>query len=228
MRVTMPRFILAEFNTHRVFSRNAGSSRAIPISRRIQQVRDNPFIPISFDKNQKGMQSGEPIADQLKAREQWLRAADYACEVAEIFSEMGVHKQFANRVLEPYSWVTVIVSSTMWDNFFKLRISPLAQPEIKKVAEWMFEAISRSTPMPLWWGQWHIPLADDPWVAVGRIARVSYETDPKSDEEEIVLGKRLMNDNHWSPFEHIAMADKDNVGCRNFVRGWRQWRSELD
>ena len=31
--VTMPRIVLAELNTHRVFSRNSASSRAIPFTK---------------------------------------------------------------------------------------------------------------------------------------------------------------------------------------------------
>jgi len=94
MEVTFPRFILAEFNTHRVFSRNSASSRAIPVEKRIAQVRENPFIPEGFTKNQRGMQASELIGDehQANARHSWLRARDQAVLEAEFLACQGVHK----------------------------------------------------------------------------------------------------------------------------------------
>ena len=230
MRVTMPRIILAEFNTHRVFSRNAASSRAIPIARRIKQVRETPFIPSVFGANQKGMQSGDPIHDQVNAIKEWRTAATMACNQAERLQECGVHKQWANRILEPFTWVTVIVSSTEWDNFFHLRISPLAQPEIREVAIKMKEALDGSTPKQLGWGMWHSPLSEDRQVAVGRLARVSYETESKSEADDILLCERLAKDGHWSPFEHVAQARMSgpDASSRNFSDGWVQMRAMID
>jgi thymidylate synthase ThyX len=230
MRVTMPRFILAEFNTHRKFSRNAGSSRAIPISRRITMVRENPFVPESVGQNQKGMQAGSPLADQVSAMVEWRTAATEAANRAEKLQACGVHKQWANRILEPFCWVEVIVSSTEWDNFFIQRISPLAQPEMQRVAREMKQALDNSVPTPLGWGQWHCPTAKEREVAVGRLARVSYESDPKSDAEEMALGERLAKDHHWSPFEHIAQARMSgpDASSRNYDAGWVQWRAMID
>jgi len=231
MRVTMPRFILAEFNTHRKFSRNAGSSRAIPIGRRIKQVRETPFVPSVFGSNQKTMQAGSPFADQVDAIKEWRTAATMAANQAERLQECGVHKQWANRLLEPFSWVDVIVSSTEWTNFFHLRISPLAQPEIRELAILMKEALDQSTPQVLEWGHWHSPLSQNREVAVGRLARVSYESDGgKSEAEDILLCERLAKDGHWSPFEHVAqcrMADQQASG-RNFDSGWVQMRALID
>lgn len=233
MRVTMPRFILAEFNTHRKFSRNAGSSRAIPIARRIKQVRENPFVPTVWGKNQKGMQATTVIdeQDQDKALIFWHLATQNAADVAEQLAELGVHKQLANRILEPFVWVEVIVSSTEWENFFHLRISPLAQPEIRELAVKMKEALDNSTPKLLAWGMWHSPLSSNREVAVGRLARVSYESDGgKSEAEDILLCERLAKDGHWSPFEHVAqarMAD-ERSSSRNFDAGWIQMRALID
>lgn len=233
MRVVMPRFILAEFNTHRKFSRNAGSSRAIPVSKRIKQVREHPFVPAVFGKNQKGMQANQTLEDvEAKSAEvTWLNAADKAAEYAEELSYLGVHKQLANRILEPFVWVEVIVSSTEWTNFFHLRISPLAQPEIRELAVLMKEALDNSTPQKLEWGMWHSPLSPNREVAVGRLARVSYELDGgKPEADDILLCERLAKDGHWSPFEHVAqcrMADHQASG-RNFDTGWVQMRALID
>lgn len=53
---TFPRIILAEVNTHRMLSKNTSSSRAIPYSKMVKEVRENPFIPIAWQKNHPGMQ----------------------------------------------------------------------------------------------------------------------------------------------------------------------------
>lgn len=232
MAVTMPRFILAEFNTHRVFSRNAASSRAIPVSKRIEQVLDHPFIPAVFGKNQKGMQSIEGLDPDAaeKSKIAWEEAIRDAVWAAQELMELGVHKQLANRILEPFVWVEVIVSSTMWDNFFSQRISPLAQPEMQEVASRMKSALDASTPTVLQWGQWHSPLHENRDVAVGRIARVSYDgafKNSPNDDADILLGERLQKDGHWSPFEHIAQARND-LNTRNYGPGWVQWRAILD
>ena len=41
-----PRFIHAEIMIHRVFSRNAASSRAIPTEKIIQNIIDDPAMPV--------------------------------------------------------------------------------------------------------------------------------------------------------------------------------------
>lgn len=227
MRVTMPRFILAEFNTHRVFSRNAASSRAIPVKKRIEQVKTHGFIPEVFGKNQRGMQASG-FTDQVLSRNVWCDAMASAVVHAAQLEALGVHKQLANRILEPFLWVDVIVSSTEWENFFTQRISPLAQPEMCEIATLMKAARDQSTPVALKWGQWHSPLHEDRTIAVGRIARVSYNnTSSANDDADILLGERLIIDGHWSPFEHIAQARLD-MSTRNFGPGWVQWRAMLD
>lgn len=162
--VTFPRIVLAEFNTHRVFSRNSASSRAIPVKKRIEQIRKNPYIPLSFGKNKRGMQAGASMDDASSeaARARWLFAMQQACDSAERLAGIGLHKQWANRLIEPFAWHTVIVSATEWDNFWALRISAHAQPEIRKVAEAMKAAMDASEPRELQAGQWHLPLIGTP------------------------------------------------------------------
>lgn len=126
MKVTFPRFILAEFNTHRMFSRNSASSRAIPFKKMVKMVEENPFIPMAWQKDHKGMQGTEYLfADQPEHTNHpkwgWLRARDEAVKAAIRLSELEVTKQLVNRLLEPFMWHTVIVTATEWENFFKLR-----------------------------------------------------------------------------------------------------------
>jgi thymidylate synthase ThyX len=125
MKITFPRFILAEMNTHRVFSRNSASSRAIPFKKMVKMVEENPFIPIAWQKDHKGMQGTEYIEEGFSGttfcEKTWLYARDKAIQNAKALNENNVTKQLCNRLLEPFMWHTVIVSATEWENFFKLR-----------------------------------------------------------------------------------------------------------
>jgi hypothetical protein len=125
-KVTFPRIVLSEFNTHRVFSRNSASSRAIPFEKMVKMVEENPFIPIAWQKDHKGMQGTEYITFEDRIwynKTQWLRARDAAIEIATDLNDMSVTKQLCNRLLEPFMWHTVIITSSEegLENFFKLR-----------------------------------------------------------------------------------------------------------
>lgn len=123
--LTFPRFILAELNTHRVFSRNSASSRAIPFKKMVEMVKEDPFIPIAWQKDHKGMQ-GTEYFDSFSIKENefdqiWLNARDRALEESQHLSNSGVTKQLCNRLLEPFMWHTAIVTATEFENFFKQR-----------------------------------------------------------------------------------------------------------
>ena len=244
MEVTLPRMVLAEFLTHRMFSRNSASSRAIPIERMIQRVMKDPFVPEYWGENQKGMQAEREISDEQKAKARiyWLTARDKAVTEAKNLLAVGVHKQLANRLLEPFLWTTVIVTATEWENFFALRRHKDAQPELRRAAECMWRAQDGSKPNSLEAGKAHRPLCDDyedlryegysegriDLISVGRCARVSYLThdgrrDPKADEE---LANRLRVSGHMSPFEHVAYASADMEWFGNFY-GWHQMRKDV-
>lgn len=143
--VTFPRIVLAEWNTHRMFSRNSASSRAIPFRKQIERVMNNPFIPERFPINCTGMQPQEYAelgTDKYnECRYEWLMARDecakYAAHLAE---EKNIHKQIANRLLEPFMWHTVICTASEFDNFFKLRTNEQAQYEIRRIADLMYDA----------------------------------------------------------------------------------------
>lgn len=237
-----PRFVLSEFNTHRMFSRNASSSRAIPTTRLMQQLRDDPVEPVSWGRNQAGMQAREELAEAeaRAAASVWHEARESALHHAERLRALGVHKQVVNRLLEPWMWASVIVSSTTYDNFFALRCHPDAQPEIKQVADLMRAAYAASTPTPRAAGEWHLPFVQGPEdlalpldvqkkVAVARAARVSYlnHQGKRDIDADITLHDRLLAAGHWSPFEHAAMA-ADAIGPFNNFSGWQAYRWQME
>lgn len=247
LEVTMPRFILAEFNTHRVFSRNSASSRAIPVARRIRDVRQNPFVPEAFGRNKRGMSATEDLGGwrDTAARALWLGAAGAAVLAAQGLDRLGTHKQHANRLLEPFAWHTVLVTATDWGNFIALRTDKNAQPEMQVVARLMREALAQAEEEAVE-RMWHIPLvqgvdAEALWdqshepeqlfmISAGRCARVSYLThdgrrDPCADLE---LAERLVTNGHMSPFEHQATVRfGDARRPSNLAAPWEQFRKAL-
>lgn len=180
-----PRFIHSELMTHRVFSRNAASSRAIKTEKLIQSVLDDPAMPTFWGANQAGMQAAEECNESVRlssfasnaldpskydgyeiwskeeygaSREDaWLVGRDNAVELARAFNEAGYHKQIVNRILEPWAHITVCITSTSWANFFALRDHPAAQPEIQVLARAIHEAKEAATPEILDYHQWHLP-----------------------------------------------------------------------
>lgn len=130
MVVTFPRFILAELNTHRMFSRNSASSRAIPFKKMIELVETNPFIPIAFQKDHSGMQGMEYLTgeDEQHAINAWKSAAKNATVWARALNHYNVTKQLCNRQLEPYMNHTVLITATEWENFFALRCPQYTTP----------------------------------------------------------------------------------------------------
>ncbi len=163
MEVTFPRFSLAEFNTHRVKSRNSASSRAIPSEKQIKKIKENPVIPIYWGKNQKGMQANQELSltEQGSAIKEWLAARDEMVHRAQNLYNLGVHKQIVNRLLEPFMWHTVICTATEWSNFFALRCHPDTQPEFRKFALMMRDLYYAHKPIPVEYGRWHLPLLQD-------------------------------------------------------------------
>ena len=134
--LTYPRFIHGELMTHRLFSRNSASSRAIPFEKMVKMVEEDPFIPIAWQKDHKGMQGTEYFTNErvsnysidldgnettYQLEEEWLEAKNNAVEQAKNMNELGLTKQLCNRLLEPFMWHTVLVTATEWENFFELR-----------------------------------------------------------------------------------------------------------
>ena len=158
-----PRFIHSEFMTHRMFSRNSASSRAIPIERMIQTIQENPAIPVHWGKNQSGMQAKEELQgiELEAAQDEWKYAMNSAILHSSRLHKIGVHKQIANRVTEPYQHMKVVMTTTEHTNWFWLRDHSDAQPEIGGVegglAKVMKKAYNASTPVQLYPGMWHLP-----------------------------------------------------------------------
>lgn len=234
---TYPRFIHAEIMTHRMFSRNAASSRAIPSKKVRQAVLDNPAVPEHWGSNQPGMQAGDQLdgAARADALTNWMAARTAAITFAETLAEIGLHKQIANRLLEPWFRITVLVTATDWDNFFALRAHPAAQPEFQVLAYRMLDAmVNKSVPRQVQWHDWHIPfdpgsafnLNDRLTVSIAKSARTSYvafDAD-KTLEEQRALVRSMSANGHWSPFEHQARAVEAITRSGNFTGGWEQNR----
>lgn len=229
-QVTAHRFVLAEINTHRQLSRNYRSSRAVPVKKLLEEVRTNPAMPIYWGANKPGMQAAEELSDvtpahtehwqptrspMQMAKDNWQIAAISAANSAEQLAACGLHKQIANRVLEPFLYVHGVISATEYDNFFGLRLHHMAQPEFRVLAQCMWVARKASIPKLLKPHQWHLPFADEPTmeeiedlfilsygdrkvandfavkVSVARCARVSYESFDTGKRSEIEEDMRV-------------------------------------
>lgn len=217
-----PRFIHAEELTHRILSstpdmiieindglmydrnlsRNASSSRAIPVQRLIDDILRDTAMPIHWGKNQKGMQADIELSDYIKnpfandnvlmgrllsPQQMWCEARDHAIAFARAYDQAGYHKQVVNRLLEPFAHINVLITATDWDNFFELRDHKDAQPEIQALAVAIKDAFADSEPQLLQPGQWHLPFvteSEQEWlnletqkkISVARCARTSYLT----------------------------------------------------
>lgn len=160
--LTYPRFFHSELMTHRVFSRNAASSRAIPVKKVIEEVKNNPAVPTFWGKNQSGMQASQELEGSLKelSQAEWLKARDSAVQHAQKMLELGLHKQVANRILEPFMHMTIILTGTEFENFFSLRAHKDAQPEFQELAYNMLSMYDASEPNKLKEGEWHIPFSE--------------------------------------------------------------------
>jgi hypothetical protein len=228
--LTMPRIVLAEFNTHRMFSRNAASSRAIPVEKLLKRIEDDPMLPVWWGKNQSGMQAAEELdpIEQEAAKRVWLYGRDQAIDLARNLADskgINLHKQIANRIVEPWMFTTVVCTATEWDNAWGLRVDPMAQPEFERVMHKAYDQFKSSIPQKLSSGDWHLPYVtgndgdtlrsegysteDLCYISIGRCARVSYLThDGKRDPSaDIDLPKgRLIPSGHMSPTEHAVQA----------------------
>lgn len=290
MVLRYPRFIHAEFMTHRVFSRNASSSRAIPVQKMIDAVKNDPAMPVFWGKNQAGMQAAEEleyfepipmtkeevakefscftafpkdiiyrdygklemqalrISPREVAKREWLFARDEAIKRVQQLMEIGLHKQIANRMLEPWMHIEVVVTATDWANFYALRLDKAAQPEMRALAQAAYEAHIASFPRVLKPGEWHLPFVSgdeigrlEPDVlcriSAARCARVSYlkhDGTKATTEEDMELFDRLMAGaiKHSSPTEHQAVVPREDSIARtqmhhdfkSNLQGWIQYR----
>lgn len=251
VRLRYPRIIHAEIMTHRVFSRNARSSRAVPVKTMLDEVRNIPFVPWHWGKNQKGMQAGEECSELVELHgwtdydgegsyiegswvsreEAWKRAAFMAVYHAEAFAEAGYHKQIANRLLEPFSWIDTLITATDWANFLHLRDHKDAEPHLQDLARLVKQAIDNTEIQERKPGEWHLPyitqadlyaipqhlkqsFVDTEFarrISAARCARISYapfDGDPSYKRELERYDQLVKSDRvHASPLEHQATPD---------------------
>lgn len=230
--LTYPRFIHAEFMTHRVMSRNAASSRAIPFEKQLAALRADPAMPLHWGAHQKGMQADNQIDETERAVEIWTSAMDHAIAHAEEMHRLGAHKQVVNRIIEPFTHIKVLVSATEWDNFLALRNHPAAEPHMQLLAKAIQEQLEEAPIQTLDPGHWHLPFVDyspdddadllDGLIplCVARCASTSYKTVDNFDmtmEKAMELHDQFVHSRpqHASPLEHAALLDGRNPSGNN-------------
>ena len=252
LELEYPRFIHAEFMTHRQFSRNASSSRAIPINKMIEQVTTNHAEPVHWGLNQAGMQATDEQANTTFTINAWIDARNDAIKHAKKLQDLGLHKQIVNRVLEPYQMIKVLVTATNFDNFFALRLHKDAQPEIQELARVMYDAIHTSVPVLLRYGEWHTPYHGNGYwtkdstdsletalkISCSCAAQVSYRKLDDSLEKALAIYDKLVTSEpvHASAFEHCATPLSretqdgvthiriDGIPCSGNFERWVQYR----
>jgi len=251
MKLRYPRFIHSEFMTHRVFSRNAASSRAIPFKTQMRATMKDIASFVHWGKNQPGMQAREELDGWALwfAQLIWYATFWLVLGMSKLMALTGVHKQVINRMLEPWTHISVLVTATEWDNFFKLRLHEDAQPEIQALARKMELELGLSKPVRR---KYHLPyitaferehsgldITALMLVSAARCARLSYTTHGtvmKDIGADVKLADRLQKSEHWSPFEHQATGiatpvtvGRDNLKAwrANFF-GWESFRFQLE
>lgn len=235
IEATLPHFVAADILAYRSFSRTLQPNRPASLQSLIEAVRKDPVSPTLTDHTPKA---------QLLAKVEWRKAVEAAVERAEHLSggEIGLSAQVVARLLEPFSWLTLLITSTEWANFFAQRCRAHGNLEVQHVAELMRAAYAASKPAPVAMRAWHLPYVDDAdrgmpveqlrMVSIVRCARVSaVSEDGQSDAAaDLALYDKLIGDGdangNWSPFEHIATPADDVKFYGNF-RGWRQFRKNF-
>jgi hypothetical protein len=238
IRGRYPRIIHGEIMTHRAFSRNARSSRAVPVKTMLNEVRSAPFIPWHWGMNQKGMQASEEndsLVGRVTREDAWLFASEDAICTATKFMEAGYHKQLANRLLEPFSYIDTLITTTDLDNFLWLRDHKDAEPHLQDFARLVKQAVEAAEIEEIDEGDWHLPYIDDEtacfaadefgndveagweWlrkVSSARCAWISYKPFGESSADgdyarEMKTYEMLLSSDrvHASPLEHQATPD---------------------
>ena len=238
-QVRTPTVLWAEILTHRAFSRSAASARAMPSVTYRNYLADDPFIPWHWGKNCKGMQSHEPLPEEeiTKAKVVMQRHLQQSLEAHKELEALGIHKQICNRVLAVYAWTDAVITATEWNNFYRLRDHPAAEPHIRDIAAWMNELYQSNTPAELISGEWHLPYTTEEERkdlekakvhSAARCARASYLRlgEPSTYEQDLKTSNMLLPKGeppHASPFEHQALALLQPMEFGNFT-GWMQAR----
>jgi len=243
LKVRFPHIILAQRNTHRIISktdeggwgdisRSDASSRAIPIQRLISAVEADPYIPTSWRyAADRGMQPGELMSDEDadESREDWLDAMRFNLSRARKMAHRGNAKEDANRLLEPFAYVTSIMTATDWENWEGLRLDAHSQVAIRELAVAIRDAMAARRPRNIGVGGWHMPYFETgyPDESAACCARISYDSHDGGRATRAANGRLadlLKREGHWSPFEHIAFADAEPSRHGNLAGNWAQYR----
>lgn len=231
-----PRIIHSEFLTHRVFSRNAMSSRATPAKVLIEDVANNPYIPQYILGNKSGMVGEDNLTEEQKMKflSEYKRLVEYTCQRALELNELGVHKNLINRLIEPYSFIKTIVTATEWDNFFKLRLAPDAEPNMRDLADAIKQSmgiVDAKEHIKVDSTLYHLPYVSNEerktltpleamMVSAARCARVSYYNHDGSKpniDKDIQLFHRLLRGGHFSPMEHPCVECSHSCSYYNIM-----------
>lgn len=248
-----PRMVHADFMTHKMFSKNGSSSRAIPVMAMLKRIWNDPVIPVYWGKNQSGMEAREEITGLrlVLAKLVWNLAGKSSCIFSFLLSKLGLHKQLSNRITEPFGFIKLVVTGTSFDNFYRLRDHQSAQPELQDLARKMKKAHEASTPKLLKSGEWHLPYVDDDGfefdiesklkLSSSLCAQTSYRKSDETLDKAYTVYDRLIDSEpaHFSPMEHQAtplsdessvfFTHKDKLGrlwSGNFC-GWGQYRQKI-
>lgn len=215
--LTYHRYIHGEFMTHRLFSRNAMSSRAVPVSKMLDIIRKSPAMPIHWGENQRGMQAGKEIDERVQAEwegsretwgskeDVWVEASQVAAFYAENFSNAGYAKQIVNRLVEPFQMMKTVMTATELDNFFWLRLDEDAQPEIFELARCMKECLEKKKPVLLQPGQWHTP-----YVSHG-IEYIKGTSDTPEGSQYIFKGYFLLRQSEDDEYPDLVEISKEEA-----------------
>lgn len=261
LRLTYPRYIHSELMTHRQFSRNSASSRATPSKVITNQVRENPAFFEQLGINQSGMNASKELSkkDAKAFKEDWYKTAQVTADIVDEWIEKyKLHKQVANRILEPFMKTTTIVTATEWSNFLYTRLAEGVEPSMHTLAILIEKALQYSTNLlneqekgllsmipNITIGRYHLPFVtheelklestqDCLMHSVARCARctiLSNVTKKQSTlEEDTNLFNRLLTAKpmHASPFEHQAYAQTNYEPYYNLRGGWMSYRYALE
>lgn len=245
----VPKWLIAEINTHSVIRRNSASSRAIPTSKIIERVLRDPYVPLEwrYREAKGGMQAGDLMTEENAeiAREEWLLARDAAVAHARTLDNLECAKEHVNRLLEPWMWTVVVMTATEWDNYLHLRgARGGAQPEFKALVAAQIEAFGVSTPIvrhsayPASRQAWHLPYVSDdervlvtdwrvlPKLSAARCAGVSYYRPGAHGAllDEVARADRLVVNGHWSPLDMPCFVMPGAEDWYGSYRGWKPLR----
>lgn len=233
LQMRYPRWIHAEFMTHRDRARNAASSRAISLKKSLE---NNKFRPMDIPSEQKGMQGGDTLSQDHKNAAYAIieQMANFTTACSEALRQLGVHKSIVNRYLEPFSYIEVVTTATRWDHFLGLRDHPDAEPHFQQLACLIRLRLDESIPTPR---DSHLPYVGIGergnnsvlrcmQVSAARCAAISYRRDNFSFEDEIKVYEKLVGNRHSSPLEHPAISENLSKEIRSGpMVGWKTLRS---